>query len=114
VAGGESDSSAAGPADPPGTALRRGFRGFWGSLCADPVRFLLGRPTRRLYDLHADPDERVDRLDERPEVVAELVQRLAGLEAQAGSDEPAPSLARLQAEDEQKIVDHLRRLGYLD
>ncbi len=97
-----------------GPRLRRGFRGFWGSLCADPVRFLLGRPTRRLYDLHADPDERVDRLDERPEVVAELVQRLAGLEAQAGSDEPAPSLARLQAEDEQKIVDHLRRLGYLD
>lgn len=97
-----------------GNRLQRGPGGLVKSLCVAPVRFLLGRPTRRLYDLQADAHERVDRFADQAAIAARLVQSLAVLDERAHPDEATPSAPRLQAEDEQKIVDHLRRLGYLD
>jgi arylsulfatase A-like enzyme len=97
-----------------GHRFQRGLRGFLQSCCVEPIRFLLGRPTRQLYDVQADPWERIDRLGDRPDIADRLVQRLAVLNEQSSGNERAAPACHLEAEDERKIVDHLRRLGYLD
>ena len=63
-----------------------------------------------LYDLAADPDERRNvALNERPEVVADVLSRIGAIQ------ERARTAGVPLSEDEQAtVLDRLKDLGYLD
>ena len=64
--------------------------------------------TRELYDLEADPHERVNRIDDEPDVAADLSARLAAWRAGRTGAAGAP----LQVSPEER--ERLRALGYTE
>jgi len=63
-----------------------------------------------LYDLAADPLERVDLAGERPDAVAELLRRLEGIENGARR---YPRTTRLPPPPSEALLEHLRGIGYV-
>jgi arylsulfatase A-like enzyme len=66
-----------------------------------------------LYDLAADPGEHENLVGARPDVAAELRQRLAALVATGAQAAPAEEAA-YSAEEQQVLQERLRDLGYMD
>ncbi|WP_226022862.1 sulfatase [Halomicrobium salinisoli] len=65
--------------------------------------------TEELYDLEADPHEQRNIVDERPEVAAELAERLsAWVDSLDG-----PTEGRVQVEDSDEAMQRLEDMGYL-
>ncbi len=62
-----------------------------------------------LYDLASDPLERTDLADELPEVVAELLRELDGVERSA---HVYPRATRLPSAPSEAMLEHLRGIGY--
>ncbi|MGD2111001.1 MAG: sulfatase [Phycisphaerae bacterium] len=90
-----------------GHHVRKGASGFLATLLWHPFRFLIGCPTRCLFDLDADPGETRNRLGDHPDVAARLRERLSLIEAP-----PEPPAVPQELED--KVVKHLEALGYIE
>ena len=95
-----------------GHHFRKGLGGLLKAALIEPWAYLFGVPTRRLYDLAADPGERRDLVGARGDDARRLRDVLAALDAQAA----AVGTAKVSnsAEDEKRIEEHLRQLGYVE
>jgi len=64
---------------------------------------------QEVYDLEADPRERINLASSRPELLAELSQQLSGIQNGATS-----TAIRMSADEERLIKERLEALGYVE
>jgi hypothetical protein len=107
-----------------GHHLRKGPAGLLGAAIFGWIRFLLGRPDRRLFDLQTDPAELRDCLHAHPEIA----ERMLTLASKLSSETPAADLpdgslvpgsqetseSPYSPEEERRVLDHLAQLGYVE
>ena len=96
-----------------GHHFRKGLVGLLKAAWLDPLLFLAGIPTRRLFDLNRDPGELQNRLSTEPAKAAELREFLAALDKLEESPIGAKSVETAE-EQEAKIEAHLKQLGYVE
>lgn len=96
-----------------GHHFRKGLFGLLKAAYIDPWLFLFGVSTMRLFNLRDDPHEERDVLSRHPEVWSRLDGYLDALDTAQSSGAKAATGATA-AEQEKKIEEHLRQLGYVE
>ena len=96
-----------------GHHFRKGALGLFKAAYVEPWFFLFGATTKRLFDLKTDPGENRDLAGTQSSRVSELAARLTAIDATTGGGGKATAVMSA-AEQEKKIEEHLRELGYVE